>query len=153
LLYGRDIDANLTLFRDVLGFNLTEQVVGPDRKFLIGVFLTCSNKARTSPSFVRTRTIACTMPRSFWAAGTKSFTRPTSFPSATSRSTSGRRGTVSPGARRSISRPLGQPQRSLFGGYIWYPDRPVITWHDTEIGRAIFYHDRKLNEAFLNVTT
>jgi catechol 2,3-dioxygenase-like lactoylglutathione lyase family enzyme len=51
LLYGRDIDANLTLFRDVLGFNLTEQVVGPDRKFLIGVFLTCSNKARTIAFF------------------------------------------------------------------------------------------------------
>ena len=39
------------------------------------------------------------------------------------------------------------------GGYIYYPDKPTITWTDDELGPAIFYHDRKLNEAFLSVFT
>jgi hypothetical protein len=31
--------------------------------------------------------------------------------------------------------------------------RPVLTWTDDELGKAIFYHDRKLNEQFLWVFT
>jgi catechol 2,3-dioxygenase len=36
---------------------------------------------------------------------------------------------------------------------IFTPDRPVLTWTDDELGKAIFYHDRKLNEKFLSVFT
>ena len=39
------------------------------------------------------------------------------------------------------------------GGYIFYPDKPPITWYDETLGPAIFYHDRTLNEAFLSVFT
>jgi len=39
------------------------------------------------------------------------------------------------------------------GGYEWYPDMHEITWPVEDVGRAIFYHDRKLNEAFLAVVT
>ena len=49
-------------------------------------------------------------------------------------------------------RPVGQTATKVFaGGYIYYPDKPPITWWDVELGPAIFYHDRKLNEAFLSV--
>ncbi|MGH8431610.1 MAG: catechol 2,3-dioxygenase, partial [Solimonas sp.] len=36
---------------------------------------------------------------------------------------------------------------------IHYPDKPTITWTEQELGPAIFYHDRKLNERFLQVFT
>ena len=32
------------------------------------------------------------------------------------------------------------------------PDRPTLTWTEDDVGRAIFYYDRKLNENFLSVT-
>jgi catechol 2,3-dioxygenase len=49
---------------------------------------------------------------------------------------------------------IRHPEKNRFsGGYIYYPDKPVITWTVEDLGRAIFYHDRKLNDAFLNVHT
>ena len=49
--------------------------------------------------------------------------------------------------------PSGNRNEVFSGGYIAYPDKPTITWTDEELGRAIFYHDRKLNDAFLSVLT
>jgi catechol 2,3-dioxygenase len=49
--------------------------------------------------------------------------------------------------------PSGNRNEVFAGGYIYYPDKPTITWTDDELGRAIFYHDRKLNEKFLTVFT
>ncbi len=49
--------------------------------------------------------------------------------------------------------PSGNRNEVFCGGYIYYPDRPTITWTEDELGPAIFYHDRKLNEAFLSVFT
>ena len=34
-----------------------------------------------------------------------------------------------------------------------YPDHPPITWDADKLGKAIFYHDRQLNERFLTVLT
>lgn len=60
-------------------------------------------------------------------------------------------------AQAAVVRELGKPFRNrnevFSGGYIWYPDKPTITWTDDQLGPAIFYHDRKLNEAFLSVST
>ena len=44
LLYGDDIDANLALFTEVLGFHPTERIMAGDGKTIIGTFLSCSNK-------------------------------------------------------------------------------------------------------------
>jgi len=49
--------------------------------------------------------------------------------------------------------PSGNRNEVFSGGYIYYPDKPAITWYDESLGPAIFYHDRKLNEAFLSVFT
>ena len=49
--------------------------------------------------------------------------------------------------------PSGNRNEVFAGGYIHYPDKPVITWYDETLGPAIFYHDRELNEAFLSVFT
>ena len=49
--------------------------------------------------------------------------------------------------------PSGNRNEVFSGGYIYYPDKPTITWYDESLGPAIFYHDRKLNETFLSVFT
>lgn len=49
--------------------------------------------------------------------------------------------------------PSGNRNEVFAGGYIYYPDKPPITWYDETLGPAIFYHDRQLNEAFLSVFT
>ena len=49
--------------------------------------------------------------------------------------------------------PSGNRLETFAGGYQWYPDNPPITWSWDEVGRGIFYHDRKLNDAFLGVVT
>jgi catechol 2,3-dioxygenase len=44
-------------------------------------------------------------------------------------------------------------RNEVSGGYMSYPDRPALSWTDDEIGRAIFYHDRKVEEKFPNIFT
>ena len=154
LLYGRDIDGTLELFRDILGFDLAEKVVGPDGEFLIGVFLTCSNKAH-DVAFIRSDQDNRLHHVSFILAGWHEVLHAADIISKRNVSLD-----IGP-TRHGITRgetiyffdPTGNRNEVFAGGYIWYPDRPTITWHDSEIGRAIFYHDRKLNEAFLSVTT
>ena len=49
--------------------------------------------------------------------------------------------------------PSGNRNEVFCGGDYTYPDHPVVTWDADQIGKAIFYHDRVLNEAFLSVVT
>jgi len=50
--------------------------------------------------------------------------------------------------------PSGNRNETFAGlGYLAQPDRPVTTWTEDEIGRAIFYHSGELNEAFTTVYT
>ena len=47
----------------------------------------------------------------------------------------------------------GNRFETFCGGAYSYPDWKPLTWTFDEIGRAVFYHQRSLNEAFLNVYT
>ena len=49
--------------------------------------------------------------------------------------------------------PSGNRLETFAGGYDHYPDMHPITWSWENVGRGIFYHDRKLNDAFLSVVT
>lgn len=49
--------------------------------------------------------------------------------------------------------PSGNRAEVFAGGYTYYPDSPTRTWDTGEIGKAIFYYERKLNDAFLSVVT
>jgi len=154
LLYGDDLDGSVKLFTEVLGFTLTEQVVaGPD-KLQIAAFLTCSNKPH-DVAFIRHPEKNKLHHVSFlldnWGEVLKAadiITR--------------KRVSIDIGpTRHGITRgetiyffdPSGNRNEVFSGGYIHYPDRPALTWTDDDLGRAIFYHDRKLNANFLNVVT
>ena len=154
LLYGDDLDGTTKLFTEVLGFELAERVVaGPDQ-LLIAAFLSCSNKPH-DVAFIRHPNKNKFHHASFlldnWGEVLKAadiITR--------------KRVSIDIGpTRHGITRgetiyffdPSGNRNEVFSGGYVYYPDRPTLTWTDDELGRAIFYHDRKLNEAFLNVVT
>ncbi|MEZ5231184.1 MAG: hypothetical protein R2749_00480 [Acidimicrobiales bacterium] len=46
-----------------------------------------------------------------------------------------------------------QPQRVFAGSYTSCHDFPTITWTADQLGRAVFYHARELNDRFLSVFT
>lgn len=47
--------------------------------------------------------------------------------------------------------PSGNRNEVFCGSYPVYPDTPTITWTDDEIGKAVFYFQRELNERFTTV--
>lgn len=155
LLYGRDVDGSVELFRDILGFGLSERVVGgPDGDVLVGAFLTCANKPHDI-AFIKYDKDNRLHHASFILDGWNDVLRAADIISRKNVSLD-----IGP-TRHGITRgetiyffdPSGNRNEVFAGGYIYYPDHPTITWPEAELGRAIFYHDRQLNEAFLNVTT
>ena len=154
LLYGDDLDGTAKLFTEVLGFQLTEQVVaGPD-KLLIAAFLSCSNKPH-DVAFIRSPVKNKFHHASFildnWGEVLKAadiITR-----KRVSLDIGPTRHGITRGETIYFFDPSGNRNEVFSGGYIYYPDRPTLTWTDDELGRAIFYHDRKLNENFLSVVT
>ena len=58
---------------------------------------------------------------------------------------------VTPAA--SSSMPLLSEDRAPQESDYTYPDHPTVTWDADKPGKAIFYHDRELNENFLGVVT
>jgi catechol 2,3-dioxygenase len=154
LLYGDDLDGTVKLFMDVLGFKLAEQVVaGPDR-LQIAAFLTCSNKPH-DVAFIRHPEKNKFHHASFildnWGEVLKAADIITRH--RVSLDIGPTRHGITRGETIYFFDPSGNRNEVFSGGYISYPDRPTLTWTDDELGRAIFYHDRKLNEAFLSVVT
>jgi catechol 2,3-dioxygenase len=154
LLYGDDLDGTVRLFTEVLGFSLAEQVVAGPERMLIAAFLTCSNKPHDI-AFIRHAEKNKFHHASFvldnWGEVLKAADIITK-----------KRVSIDIGpTRHGITRgetiyffdPSGNRNEVFSGGYIYYPDKPALTWTDDELGRAIFYHDRKLNENFLSVLT
>jgi catechol 2,3-dioxygenase len=155
LLYGDDLDGTVKLFREVLGFTLTEQVVLKDKPdFMIGAFLTCSNKAH-DVAFIRQPVKGKLHHVSFELGSWEKVLHAGDVLSRnrTSIDLGPTRHGITRGETIYFFDPSGNRNEVFSGGYISYPDKPTITWYDDSIGPAIFYHDRKLNEAFLSVFT
>jgi catechol 2,3-dioxygenase len=154
LLYGDDLDSVEKLFTDVLGFCMAERVIAGPEKLTIGMFLTCSNKPHDI-AFIRQPMKNKFHHASFMLDNWGQVLQAADIISK-------RRVSLDIGpTRHGITRgetiyffdPSGNRNEVFSGGYIHYPDKPEIVWTDDELGRAIFYHDRKLNEKFLSVVT
>ncbi|MGB1563487.1 MAG: catechol 2,3-dioxygenase [Sinimarinibacterium flocculans] len=154
LLYGDDLDGTVKLFVDVLGFSMAEQVLaGPD-KLMIGAFLTCSNKAH-DVAFIRQPVKNKFHHASFQLDNEHEILRAADILSRNKVSIDigPTRHGITRGATIYFFDPSGNRNEVFAGGYIYYPDKPTITWTDDNLGPAIFYHDRKVNDAFLTVYT
>ena len=49
--------------------------------------------------------------------------------------------------------PSGTRNETFHGGYIRYPDHPVITWTHEETPKGIFYYGHKMVESFVTANT
>ena len=140
LLYGGDIDGNVKLFTEVLGFTLVERVKLEDGKTDLAVWLTCSAKAHDI-AMVRHGEDGVLR-----AADIMSIKRVSIDIGPT-------RHGITQGTTIYFFDPSGNRLETFCGGYDHYPDMHPITWSWEHVGRGIFYHDRKLNDAFLSVVT
>lgn len=154
LLYGDDLDGTVKLFTEVLGLQIAEQVVTSDRKMLIGAFLTAATKPH-DVAFIRS-------PEKNRFHHASFFVESWSDLQLCADIITKHRVPLDIGpTRHGITRggtiyffdPSGNRNETFCGGYIHYPDRPTLTWTEDDLGRGIFYYDRKLNERFLSVTT
>jgi catechol 2,3-dioxygenase len=153
LLYGPNLADTADLFMNVLGFSLSERVVTPDQQ-MVGAFFTCSNKAHDI-AFIEHPEPGRLHHASFLLNTWEEVLHAADLMSMHDISID-----IGP-TRHGITRgrtiyffdPSGNRNEVFCGDYTWYPDRPPITWETEQLGRAIFYHDRKLNENFLGVVT
>ena len=154
LLYGGDVDGNVKLFTEVLGFTLVERVKLEDGKTDLGVWLTCSAKAHDI-AFVRHAEDNKLHHVSFQMPSWESVLRAADIMSVsrTSIDIGPTRHGITQGTTIYFFDPSGNRLETFAGGYDHYPDMHPITWSWEEVGRGIFYHDRKLNDAFLSVVT
>ncbi len=152
LIYGDDLDGTVRLFREVLAFDLTEQIMEGD--LMVGAFLTCSNKAHDI-AIIRHPEKGRFHHASFLLGTWEEVLRAADLISMHDISLD-----IGP-TRHGITRgrtiyffdPSGNRNEVFCGDYTWYPDHQPITWTTDQLGRAIFFHDRKLNDKFLSVVT
>jgi catechol 2,3-dioxygenase len=153
LLYGTDVPATAKLFQDVLGFELAEQVVDPEGT-RVAAFITVSMKAHDLAF------IECPEPNKFHHASFYLETWETVLRAAdlltmtdTPKDIGPTRHGLTHGQTIYFFDPSGNRNEVFCGGDYHYPDHEPVTWKAEDLGKAIFYHDRVLNERFLEVLT
>ena len=154
LIYGPDIDANRELFQKVLGFTLVERVKLEDGTTDLATWLTCSAKAHDI-AMVRHGEPDKMHHVSFQLASWEQVLRAADIMSKNrvSIDVGPTRHGITQGTTIYFFDPSGNRLETFCGGYDHYPDMHPVTWTWDEVGAGIFYHDRKLNDAFLSVVT
>ena len=154
LLYGDDIDGTADLLQKVLGFQLAEQVIDQENNLRVAAFLTVSMKAHDI-AFVRHPEKGKFHHASFYLSTWEDVLRAADLISMhdISLDIGPTRHGLTHGQTIYFFDPSGNRNEVFAGGDYTYPDHPVVTWDAEQLGKAIFYHDRQLNENFLGVVT
>jgi len=154
LIYGGDIDGSRKLFEEVLGFNLVERVKLEDGTTDLATWLTCSTKAHDI-AMVRHNEDDKLHHVSFQLGSWEQVLRAADIMSKNrvSIDVGPTRHGITNGTTIYFFDPSGNRLETFSGGYDHYPDMEPITWTWDEVGAGIFYHNRKLNDAFLSVVT
>lgn len=154
LLYGDDIDGTVAILEDVLGFQLAEQVIDQENDVRVAAFVTVSMKAHDL-AFVRHPEKGKFHHASFYLSSWEDVLRAADLISMHDipLDIGPTRHGLTHGQTIYFFDPSGNRNEVFAGGDYTYPDHPVVTWDADQIGKAIFYHDRQLNEAFLGVVT
>jgi catechol 2,3-dioxygenase len=155
LLYGDDIDGTVELFEKALGFQLSEQVLDSENDNLrVAAFLSCSMKAH-DVALVRHPEKGKFHHASFYLNTWEDVLRAADLIAMhdISLDIGPTRHGLTHGQTIYFFDPSGNRNEVFAGGDYTYPDHPVVTWDAEQLGKAIFYHDRKLNENFLGVVT
>lgn len=151
-LIGDDVDGSYRLFVDVLGFQLTERVMAGEN--MIAAFLSCSNKPH-DVAFIHAPVKGKLHHVSFavdsWAHVLNAADKIAE--SEVPHEIGPTRHGITRGETIYFFDPSGNRNEIFSGGYLWYPDRPALTWTADELPKALFFHERKLSETFLSVMT
>lgn len=153
LLYGDELAATYDLFVNVLGFYLAEQVIDPEGN-RIAQFLTLSMKAHDI-AFIQHEEKGKFHHASFYLETWEDILRAADLITMTDTSLDigPTRHGLTHGKTIYFFDPSGNRNEVFAGGDYVYPDHNPITWKAEDLGKAIFYHDRVLNERFLTVLT
>jgi catechol 2,3-dioxygenase len=145
-----DVSANTRFLVDVLGFHLTEQIVGEDG-FQVATWLEVSH---SSHDIALVTGQDGGLHHFAWWVDDWNAIRDT----ADALAYHGVRIETNPtrhGATRGhclyFFDPAGNRNEVFTGGYVVDPDEPPVTWTESEMGRAIFYYDGVVNQRFLTV--
>jgi catechol 2,3-dioxygenase len=153
LLYGDDLDATHKLFTEVLGFDMAEQVLDPEGN-RIAQFMTASMKAH-DVAFIKHAEKNKFHHASFYLETWEDVLRAADLISMTDTSIDigPTRHGLTHGKTIYFFDPSGNRTEVFCGGDYHYPDHEPVTWKAEQLGKAIFYHDRQLNERFLTALT
>lgn len=152
LLYGPDIEKAQAIFTDVLGFYKVEHIELEDGQTDLAIWLSCSIKAHDI-AFVRHEEPGKLHHVAFMLESWEKVLRAADLMSMNrvSIDIGPTRHGVTRGTTIYAFDPSGNRFETFCGGYQCYPDQKPIKWTMDEVGAAIFYHDRKLNDRFLSV--
>ncbi|HKM14792.1 MAG TPA: catechol 2,3-dioxygenase [Marinospirillum sp.] len=152
LLYGDDLEGNLKLF-ETLGFGLAEQVLDPEGN-KAALFLTASMKEHDI-AFIKHEEKNKFHHASFYLDTWEDVLRAADLITMTNTSLDigPTRHGLTHGQTIYFFDPSGNRSEVFCGGSYFYPDHKTITWKAEDLGKAIFYHTRELNERFLTALT
>lgn len=153
LLYGDELEKTFEVFNSILGFDLAEQVITPDNE-RVGMFLTTSMKAH-DVAFIKHAEKNKFHHASFFLETWQDVLKSADLLSMTDTAIDigPTRHGLTHGQTVYFFDPSGNRNEVFAGGDYHYPDHPPVTWDAEKLGKAIFYHDRALNERFLSVLT
>lgn len=152
LLYGPEIEKNLDFFQTVLDFSCAERLDMPDG--VLAIWLTAGMKAHDI-AFVKYPEPGKFHHASFELENWNDVGHAADIIARYDISID-----IGP-TRHGITRgqtiyffdPSGNRNEVFTGGYTYYPDHPTRTWDAEQVGKAIFYYEREMNDAFLSVVT
>ncbi len=153
LLYGDELDETAEIFQKVLGFQVSE-VIRVEGDVINAYFLTCSTKAHDIALIrfpEKGKFHHCSFLLEDWNAIGNAADIMTRYDISVD---------IGP-TRHGITRgktiyffdPSGNRNEVFSGGYNFYPDNPRREWCEEEVGRAIFYYEKQLNDRFMGVVT
>lgn len=153
LLYGPRIAEAERIFCEALGFSPSERLVLPDGS-LKATFLACNTKMH-DVAFIEHDEPDRFHHVSFWGGSDDAVMRAANL--------FGKNGVpIDEGpTQHGIGRartiyfwdPSGNRNEVFGGSYPYFPDKPTLTWDATQLGKAISYPQRRMNETFLTVVT
>lgn len=153
LLIGDDLESVTRFFTDVLDFKQSERVISVDGETLVGSFLFRTNTAHDI-AFVKgpdgkLHHIGFYLDE--WHQVLKAADIITKNNVMLDEGPT--RHGITRGTTVYFFDPSGNRNEVFCGGYMTYRDFPTITWTEDQIGKAIFYHRRELNERFITALT
>jgi len=154
LLGGLDLTGARDIFINVLGFYLTEEVLGADGKTQIAIWLSCSNKTHDM-AFVAAPENGKLHHVSFWLETWERVLRAGDLMSmnAVPIDIGPTRHGITRGTTIYAFDRSGNRFETFCGGYISYPDMHPLSWPIEHLPEGLDYPQRKLHESFLTVFT